>query len=186
MNKKIKILISVIVLVIVFLFTLNYFLQKEEKIIVDEIPNFVENVDIIAINNLIIPDQAGGSEIFLEKILLKTEGNGGYVLIHEAIEVDNEKKEDGLSNVIMYEKGEVLGVSNYFAPGVVKNKIMGLNNSVIVEAGDVLFAVLHEDDGNGVYLEEEDLEAKHKDGSILIIQFNIVAEEDLPGFEFKL
>ena len=66
-----------------------------------------EQVEIITVNSLTVPDQAPGNEVFIEETLLKTDGNGGFVVIYRATE-------DGLH-------GDVIGVSEYLGSGAKRN-----------------------------------------------------------------
>ena len=90
MNKKIVYLGVGIIVVIVALFVFNSFLSKEviEEAIVEETPV----VDVISINNLIVPNQAAETEIFVEKVLLKSNESGGFVVIRRE-QADEEEVE---------------------------------------------------------------------------------------------
>ena len=173
MNKKVIYLIIGIIVVVVALFAFNKFLKKEviEEPLIVEIPVEIP-VEIISVNNLVVPNQAPGTEIFIERVLLKTDGNGGFVIIH--------RTEDNNA-------GEIVGVSNYIEPGITDNVTTLLNDGETVEIDEVLIAILHGDDGDGVWNSETDTPLTDDEGSIIQVTFTIIDNlEDVPGFEAKL
>ena len=175
MNKKITYLIIGLIIIIVALFGFNKFLKKEviEEPPVVEKPLTEEPIEIISIDTLVVPDQAPGDEIFVEKVLLKTDGNGGFVVVHRVTE-------DG-------ETGDVIGVSRYLEPGVTENLVVDLNEGETVEVDETVVAMLHADDGDGVWNPETDMSLTDDEGNIIQVIFTIVDNlEDVPGFEAKL
>lgn len=174
MNKKIIYLIVGLIIVIIALFAFNKFLKNEvvEEPPVDKSPVEMP-VEIISIDTLVVPDQAPGDEIFVEKVLLKTDGNGGFVVVHRVTE-------DG-------ETGDVIGVSRYLEPGVTENLVVDLNEGETVEVDETVVAMLHADDGDGVWNPETDMSLTDDEGNIIQVIFTIVDNlEDVPGFEAKL
>jgi hypothetical protein len=174
MNKKIIYLIVGLIVIAIALFAFNKLLKEEvvEEPIITETPE-EEQVEIISVNNLIVPDQAPGAEVFVEKVLLKTDEDGGFVVIHRVTE-------DG-------DTGEVIGVSRYLEPGITENLVVVLNEDETVEVGETVTAILYADDGNGVWNSETDMPITDDEGIIIQATFTILDNlEDIPGFEAKL
>lgn len=177
MNKNIVYLIIAIVIIVIGLFAFNGFLAKEVGV-ENETPDIVEQDEpqdiepIITQDGIVVPDQAGGDSVFIEKVLLKESGSGGFVVIHEV-------GEDG-------ELGDTIGASQYFEPGSTEIVEVLLNEGVTVDVGDTLIAVLYGDDGDKVFNAELDQQLVNDAGDPVTVQFSILAEEDLPGFEVKM
>ena len=174
MNKKVVYLFVGLVVVIIALFAFNKFLKEEvvEEPIIIETPT-EEPIEIISINNIVVPDQAPGNEVFVEKVLLKTDENGGFVVVHRLNE------DEGV--------GDVIGISRYLEPGVTENLIVFLNEGETAEIGETVIAMLHADDGDGVWNSETDMLIVDNEGNIVQITFTIIDNlEDVPGFEAKL
>ena len=174
MNKKIIYLIVGLIIVIIALFGFNKFLKEEvvEEPIIEE-PPVEEPIEIISINTLVVPDQAPGDEVYVEKVLLKTDGNGGFVVVYRVTE-------DG-------ETGDVIGVSRYLEPGVTENLVVTLNEGETVEIDETVIVVLHADDGNSVWNSETDMSLTDDEGNIVQVIFTIVDDlESVPGFDAKL
>ena len=177
MNKKIIYLIVGLIIVIIALFAFNKFLKEEvvEEPIVEEPPveePTEEPIEIISVNNLVVPNQAPGTEIFVEKILLKTDGKGGFVTIHRV-------NEEG-------ETEEIMGVSSYFEPGVTENILVVLNEGETVDAPLEMVAMLHADDGDGVWNSETDIPLLDDEGNIVQVVFTMDNPKDAPGYDTKL
>ena len=174
MNKKVVYLIVGLIIVIMAFFAFNKFLKEkvvEEPPVIE--PPTEEPIEIISINNLVVPNQAPGTEIFVEKVLLKTNENGGFVIVHRVTE-------DG-------DIGEIIGVSRYLEPGVTKNLVVALNEGETVEIDETVVAMLHVDDGDGVWNSETDKPIIDNEGVIIQVPFTIIDNlEDVPGFEAKL
>ena len=174
MDKKILYLIIGLIIVAFALFAVNKLL-KEEVVEEPTAPEVVEEelVEIISINNIDVPDQAPGNEVFVGKVLLKTEENGGFVIIHRATE-------DG-------EVGDIIGVSQYLTPGVTENFVVTLNEGEVVEIDETVIAMLHADDGDGVWNSETDISIINSEGDVVMSAFTIIDNlEEVPGFEAKL
>ena len=174
MDKKILYLIIGLIIVALALFAVNKLL-KEEVVEDPTVPEIVEEelVEIISINNIDVPDQAPGSEIFIGTVLLKTDEAGGFVIIHRATE-------DG-------EAGDIIGVSQYLSPGVTENFVVALNEGEVVEIDETVIAMLHADDGDGVWNSETDISIINSEGDAVMSMFTIIDNlEEVPGFEAKL
>ena len=174
MNKKIIYLVVGLIVVIAALFVFNKFL-KEEVIEEPTLPEVLpeEMVEIISVNNLIVPDQATGDEIFVGKVLLKTDENGGFVVVHRVTENGD--------------TGEVIGVSRYLEPGITENLVVTLNEGETVEVGETVIAMLHADNGDGMWDSETDMAIPDNEGIIIQATFTILDNlADVPGFEAKL
>ena len=170
MDKKITYLVVTIVVAIIAIFVFNMFLKKE----VEEVPVVEDSqVEIISVNSILTPDQAGGEEVFIEKVLLKTDENGGFVIVHRVTE-------DGAL-------GGVIGVSEYLAPGVHDNFTITLNEGEAIMVGENIVVMLHGDNGDGVFSLEEDGALVDEGGNVIMVSFTILDNlEDVEGFEAKL
>lgn len=82
--------------------------------------------------------------------------DGGYVVIHQ-------DKEGGF--------GDIIGVSELLPSGDSNN--VPLNLSEITSEGDTLYAMLHQDNGNKVFAESEDLPVTGNDGGPIYMIFTI-------------
>jgi len=179
---------------VIALFAFNSFLREEEGLV--ETPTMQveeqqqEEVEVISVDNLIVPDQAGGEEVFIERVLLKTGGQGGYVTVHRAIitmgDIVAEEGYEGEIEDEFYSPGDMIGVSEYLEPGVTQNMIMPLEDGEEVVAGDVILAVLHTDDGDKIFVAENDPVLTDDEGNEIMVSFEILAEEDLSEFDVKL
>lgn len=172
-NKKIMYWVGGIVVCIIGFFGLNAFLNKPTDTKESSVDNVVGQAEVISVDNIVVPDQAGSSKIFVEKVLLKTNGKGGYVVIHRTAK-------DGTPGVI-------IGVSKYLEPGVNDNIVVPLNSGETVAIGDKLIAMLHGDNGDTIWNDATlDAPILREDGSNVMWKFSILDEKDLPGFEQKL
>lgn len=160
-NKGIIIFIVVIIIIIAGFFLFNSFL-KNNVIEQDTSPQEVIKEDA----SLIVPEQAGGTNVFIEKAFLP---DGGYVVVHRA--------EDGKPD-------KIIGVSEYLQGGSSDNFLMDIDEEVV--EGDILFAVLHAD-GNGDEKFDPLLDPLifDNDGNPVSVEFNIVSEGALDD-EVKL
>lgn len=162
MNKKALIFIIVIIAVIVGLFMINSTLKtKMTDNTSGDTTTQQEYTDAVS-----APDQAGGVEVFIEDITLK---NPGYVVIHREV--------DGTP-------GPIIGSSDLLPAGETKNLIVSLNESV--KEGDVLFAMLHSDNGDGTFeFPGPDAPVLDTNGNIVMQKFTILSEGAL-DVEVKL
>jgi hypothetical protein len=169
-SKKVLYLFIAIVVIILLLFGMNTYLSSR----VSDEPEGIDTpqVEVISIDNMVVPDQAAGSEVFIEKVLLKSDGAGGYVVIHRV-------GEDGAP-------GEIIGSSQYLEPGVTQNFLVSLYDGQTVDVGDRVIAMLHTDDGDKAFDATLDGAIVDDLGAVVMVTFNILAEEDIPGFETKL
>lgn len=170
MDKKITYLVVTIVVAIIAILIFNVFLKKE---VVEEPVIKDSQIEIISVNSILTPDQAGGEEVFIEKVLLKTDGNGGFVVAYRTTE-------DG-------SLGGVIGVSEYLTPGEHDNFIITLNDEEVIEIGENIIAILHGDNGDGEFSLEEDGALVDDEGNVVMSSFTVLDNlEDVEGFEAKL
>ncbi len=161
-NKGIIIFTIIILSIIAGFFLLNSFLKKN---VIEPDTAVQEEVMEELVVSLIVPQQAGGANIFIENAFLQEEG---YVVIH--------RNEDS-------KPGEIIGVSELLQVGSNANFLMDIDEEVI--EGDVLFAVLHTDDGDGEFDALLDTPTVDKEGNPILVQFDIVGEGALDN-EVKL
>lgn len=170
MDKKITYLIGLIVVAIVTILAFNMFLKEE--VIEDDVIEDTQ-VDIISIDSIITPDHAVGEEVYIEKVTLKTDGNGGFVVVYRGTGEN--------------ELGDMIGVSKYLAPGEYEHLIVALNDGEVVEIGDNVIAVLHSDNGDGVFDIDVDGAIVDPNGNVVMVSFSILNDlEDVPGYEAKM
>lgn len=161
-NKGIIFFISIILLIIGGFLLFNAFLK--ENVIEQEVQEEVI-IEQEVVLPLIIPEQAGGNEIFIESAVLQSDG---YVVIHG--EENNEI-------------GEIIGVSEFLSAGTKTNFLMGIDEEVVED--DILFAMIHIDDGDSIFDENLDIPLVDDNGDIVLVKFVIVNEGALED-EFKL
>lgn len=162
-NKGIIIFTVVIFIIITGFFLFNSFLKK--NVIESDVTAQEEVVEEEMAVSLIVPQQAGGTNIFIENAFLLEEG---YVVIH--------REEDGKS-------GEIIGVSELLQVGANDNFLMDIDEEVI--EGDILFAMLHTDYGDGVFDPLLDIPTVDSEGNSVLVKFDIVGEGALDN-EIKL
>jgi hypothetical protein len=173
-NNKVVYWVVGIIACIAGFFALNMFLSRPAAVINEsEIAKTQDQNEVVSVDNVVIPDQASGSTVFVEKVLLKTGGKGGFVVVHRA-------KQDGMP-------GEIIGVSKYLEPGVTENLLVSLDKDIKVSTGDKLIGMIHADNGDKTWNDASaDSPILNASGGIVMWKFNILAEEGLPGFEKKL
>lgn len=160
-NKGIIFFIAIILFIIVGFLVFNAFLKESVvEPVVQE--NITGNDNLLS---LIVPEQAGGKEIFIESSVLP---DAGYVVVH--------REKDG-------KPGDIIGVSDFLSAGVKENFLMSINEEVV--EGDTLFAMIHSDDGDGVFDESLDVPFVDGNGDVILVKFSIVNEGALDN-EFKL
>ena len=102
-------------------------------------------------------NQKTGTSVLIQRAVLSTPG---YIVVHE--------EQDG-------KPGPVIGNSGLFE-GVRQNLSVTLLRSSI--EGEVLFAMLHSDDGDGIYeFPGGDNPTKDEEGSVILDKFTIIEEE---------
>jgi len=164
MNKKLIIFLVVIAAIIAGLFALNSILKT--KIVIDDAGKEDQAVVQEPVNSVSVPDQAGGTEIYIENVSLEAPG---YVVVH--------RSEDG-------KPGAVIGASELLPKGDTANLIISLDEEVV--EGDILFAMLHSDDGDGEFtFPGPDVPILDDEGNIVMVRFSILSEGALEN-EFKL
>lgn len=160
-NKGIIFFIAIILFIIAGFLLFNAFLK--ENVIEEVQKEFITGEE--ATFPLIVPEQAGGSEIFIESAVLL---DAGYVVIH--------REKDG-------KLGEIIGVSEFLPAGIKENFLMSIDEEVV--EGDTLFATIHTDDDDGVFDGSLDVSLVDDKGDIVLVKFAIVNEGALED-EFKL
>ncbi|GMQ95333.1 MAG: hypothetical protein BMS9Abin13_446 [Patescibacteria group bacterium] len=166
-NKNIFIFIIIIVLVGLGLLLLNGWLKKDiETEIAREGATSAEEA-LRPINTIVVPEQAGGEEAFIEHVSFI---DGGFVVIHRASEEVT--------------PGAIIGVSDFLPAGVKENFLIDLSEEVL--EGDVLFAMLHNDDGDETFsFPGPDVPLAGDEEAIVLMKFTIVGEGALEN-EVKL
>ncbi|MCH7529606.1 hypothetical protein IIB50_00615 [Patescibacteria group bacterium] len=107
-------------------------------------------------NDVYAEDQLAGSTVVVRGVKLSAPG---YVVIHLVAQ-------DGSA-------GDIVGNSELLSEGITEN--VSVNLAGVSEVGDAFVAMLHSDNGDGVFNTEED--APTVDGTeIVVMQFDIVAE----------
>ncbi|HEC30825.1 MAG TPA: hypothetical protein ENI66_02320 [Candidatus Yonathbacteria bacterium] len=146
MNKKILAFSVIVVLIVVALFVINGVLKKntEEPIVIEEVTT----------PSIVAPDQAGGPEVFIDSVIL---ANTGFVVIHKEV--------DGVAST-------TVGVSKFLPTGTTSNFLVQLSEEAV--EGDTFYAMLHIDDGDGVYDGELDVPLKLEDGGTIGDTFQIL------------
>jgi len=159
MNKKILAFIIVVGLIIIALFTMNSVLKDGGEDI-DILPE-----EVVVTASVSAPEQASGMEVFISEVVLP---DGGYVVIHRATEEGT--------------PGDIIGNSE-FITGKENNILITLTEESV--EGDILFAMLHIDDGDGVFNFPGPDVPLTVDGSIVMVSFEIISEGKLEN-EIKL
>lgn len=163
-NKSIVIFTIIILILIIGFFVFNAVLKKN---VIDE--DFLIPTDEAVPNEnvfeLFVPEQAGGDNVFIESAMFL---DGGYVVLHT---------EDGGA------PGAVIGASELLPAGITENFLFDIDEEVV--EGDVLFAMLHTDDGDGVFNSLLDVPVMNSAGAPIVVKFNIVGEGALEN-EVKL
>ena len=161
-NKGIIFFILIILVIIAGFLLFNAFLK--ENVIEQEVQKEIVT-DKETTQSLVVPEQAGGNEIFIERAVLS---NAGYVVIH--------REKDG-------DPGEIIGVSEFLPEGTRENFLMSIDEEAV--EGDTLFAMIHIDDGDGVFDENLDIPLVDDKDNMVLAKFIIVDEGALED-EFKL
>lgn len=171
-KKNIYWVVGGIVACIAGFFVLNMFLNRSATN-QEPVDTSVAQGDVVTENTIRVPDQASESQIFVEEVRLKTDGNGGFVVIRRVAEGGVQSDE--------------IGVSDYIKPGANKNIVVSLNVGETLAVGEKLVAELYGDDDDMLWNgAETDKLLMYDDGSPVMSEFTILAEEDLPGFDKKL
>lgn len=153
-EKRNLLIISASFIILIALLVLIYSIQRQLVIseIGRQLNSFIETLPsestIAAVN------QAPQYSVTIESATLS---RPGYIVIHE--------QKDG-------ELGTVIGHSVLHKIGIIKNVSVGLNRPLV--SGETLYAMLHTDDGNGVYdFPGADEPTKDNAGEIVVVPFNI-------------
>lgn len=109
-------------------------------------------------NSVSVSDQTAGQAVTIETVNLK---ESGYVVIHE----------DAKGS-----PGKVIGNSDALNTGSHNN--LSVNLTRTAKEGEVLYAMLHSDDGDGTYgFPDEDLPIKDEQGKVVLQKFTVTGME---------
>lgn len=167
MDKKVIYFVIAIILVVVALFGTNAILKNKNVEVADD--PVVETPDVI--NSIFVPEQAEGNQVFIRDT---SSVDSGFVVIHKT-------EEDEIGGTTT---GEIIGSSELIPSGNTQNFVIELTEETT--EGDVLMAMLHKDDGDGVFDPALDLPVSNVevDSTIVATKFGIVSEGALEN-EFK-
>lgn len=109
-------------------------------------------------NSISVSDQAAGQAMTIEAVNLK---ESGYVVIHE----------DAKGS-----PGKVIGNSTALQAGTYNN--LSINLTRAAKEGEVLYAMLHSDDGDGTYgFPDEDFPIKDDQGKVVLQKFTVTGTQ---------
>ncbi|PJB83850.1 MAG: hypothetical protein CO088_00635 [Candidatus Yonathbacteria bacterium CG_4_9_14_0_8_um_filter_46_47] len=165
MDKRITVFVVVIVLVIIGFFGVNSLFK--EKIIAPVSPESPIGGEASS-TPLVVPDQAGGAQIFIGRAMLP---GSGFIVV--------KKTSEGVTGTTT---GEVIGVSDLFFAGTQENILINISQEVI--EGDTLTAALYLDDGDGEYTLADEV-IIDENGNPFTATFTILSEGALEN-EVKL
>ncbi|MCK5096040.1 MAG: hypothetical protein KAR24_01655 [Candidatus Pacebacteria bacterium] len=143
-DKKGLAMLILVLALIVFLLAQKVQIGSNEPIVVRESTE---------INAVVADDQDSGSMIHVASVSL---AEGGFVVMH-----------DDKSGFPM----DILGVSEYLAPGVYKNVTVPLEIRSI--PGDKMIVVIHLDNGNGVFAPADDYSIQDSEGNNILAPITI-------------
>lgn len=110
-------------------------------------------------NSVTVSDQAAGRAATIDGVTLK---ESGYVVIHE----------DAKGS-----PGKVIGNSNVLQVGTYNNLTVNLTR--VSKEGEILYAMLHSDDGDGTYgFPDEDFPIKDEKGQVVLKKYTVSATEE--------
>jgi ribosomal protein L35AE/L33A len=116
---------------------------------------------LVGSNAIYVADQKPGDWVSISKIVL---GDSGYVVIHEY--------KDGVP-------GSILGTSVVFNKGQSDGFRILLERAT--QEGESLFAMLHVDNGDGVFDPAKDAPVKNAQGDIIMMRFTISSTAEEAG-----
>lgn len=116
---------------------------------------------LVGSNAIYVADQQPGDIVSISMAVLQT---SGYVVIHE--------DKDGVL-------GAILGSSKVLTQG--QSTDVNISLSRISQDGEILYAMLHVDDGDGVFDLTQDEPVKNDQGNIILMAFNISLTAKEPG-----
>lgn len=145
-------------LVVVLLVIFGYSSLKNER----EIPTLPETSSTVPVlsldgNVVNLSGQVAGASVMVDLVEFE---EGGYVVIHE----DKEGK-----------PGKIIGVSEYLTKGSVSKLTVELDRNS--QDGEVLYAMLHSDNGDRVYQAVDDLPIKDVRGGLVVAK-SVIGEEE--------
>ncbi|MCH7640959.1 hypothetical protein IID22_02005 [Patescibacteria group bacterium] len=118
-----------------------------------------EEVMLVGKDAVAVTDYSAGRTVTVSMVVLS---KPGYVVVH----MDTDGK-----------PGAVIGNSKYLASGESSNVVVTLSRAST--GGEVLYAMLHTDDGDGTYaFPGDDLPTKDEDGNVVLMKFTVGAEDE--------
>ncbi len=121
-------------------------------------PSYVTDTTILeGANALYVPDQSPGEAVFVSQVVLD---RSGFVAIHNTDEND--------------EPGEIIAVSELLISGTHEDVVVSIEGGT--SAGDELYAMLHTDNGDGVFSQEDDNPLMSEEGNPILSSFEILPE----------
>lgn len=163
-KSKTPLVIGIIAVVVLGLFVWKYFGGKQAPIdgnLGDDQSSEMETIE----SSIVMVDQKPGRFVNVKSATL---GVKGFVTIHE------DKSGDA---------GAAIGNSALLSKGTVKNLSVTLNRKSV--AGEYLYAMLHADNGDGVFNPANDATITDKNGSMIMVKFLIRNDAEEP-VEYKL
>ncbi len=153
---------AIVILVIIIILIGGYWLwQRPFKPMMDEPTSGDVNPLRVAQGAIYAPDQKPGNEVVIGLASLK---DGGYVVIHE----ESEGK-----------PGSIIGSSALLDSGDHNNTGITLLRPSV--NGEGLFAMLHKDNGDGIFNPADDAPISGSDGNSIMMRFLIDETADAPG-----
>ena len=116
---------------------------------------------LVGSNAIYAADQQPGDTVSISMAVLQT---SGYVVIHE--------DKDGAP-------GAILGSSKVLTQG--QSTDVSISLSRTSQDGEILYAMLHVDDGDGTFDPTQDGPVKDDQGNIILMTFNISSTAKEPG-----
>ena len=116
---------------------------------------------LVGSNAIYAADQQPGDTVSISMAVLQT---SGYVVIHE--------DKDGAP-------GAILGSSKVLTQG--QSTDVSISLSRTSQDGEILYAMLHVDDGDGAFDPTQDGPVKDDQGNIILMTFNISSTAKEPG-----
>lgn len=109
-----------------------------------------------------------GESVIIDSVEIK---NGGYVVIHESIY----REED-----VIREPGDIIGSSALLLPGESQDILVELERTT--KDGEEFIAMLHHDNGDGIFVAADDVPIKDENGDIVLMPF-LIAEDSALLFD---
>jgi hypothetical protein len=201
MHKRIITLLIIIVVLLAALFAFNSFLRTE---VVEPGESTIEQQEeqeayVVMKDLLSVPDQASGSEIFVERAEFLV---GGYIVIHRLASTSDEAAAEESEDMMEEEEmststdsemsetapllGTIIGVSDYMDAGYRDNFVLVLSEGETAEVDENLYAAIYLEKGTSTEMTFSADEDMLSESAEAVVSFMILDDEALPGFEMKL